>query len=76
YKDNANKKRINSPKYYINNIVLLNIINLASNRPYTKFTPRWESPFKVIRTEFYTVYFTLPTNIKYLLVFYIFIIQL
>ncbi|EGZ74243.1 hypothetical protein NEUTE2DRAFT_59298, partial [Neurospora tetrasperma FGSC 2509] len=74
YKDNINKKRINSPKYYINNIILLNTINLANGRLYTKFSPRWKGPFRIVRTNSYIVYLSLPANIKYLLIFYVFII--
>lgn len=57
-------------------MVLLNTINFVNSRPYVKFLLRWEGLFKVIRVEFYIVYFALLINIKCLLVFYISIVQL
>ena len=74
YENNINKYRIDSIKYKVSDIILFNIANLLTGRPYAKFLLRWEGPFKVIRTDSYRVYLLLPNNIKYSPIFYISIV--
>ena len=75
YEDNANKKRVDSLKYRVGDMVLLNTTNLANGRPHAKFSPRWEGPFKVTRAESHTVHLALPTNMKCSPVFHVSMVQ-
>ncbi|KAK3497739.1 uncharacterized protein B0T23DRAFT_311540, partial [Neurospora hispaniola] len=64
YKVAANIKRINVPKYKLNNIIIFNIKNYTISRLVAKLLPRFEGPFYVIKVNSYSLELLLLTNIK------------
>ncbi|EGZ69254.1 hypothetical protein NEUTE2DRAFT_71168, partial [Neurospora tetrasperma FGSC 2509] len=71
YKNNTNNRWSDAPKYKVGNKVLFNTENLDTSRPYAKFIPLFERPFKILKADNYWVTFKFLINIKYSLIFYI-----
>ncbi|KHE79947.1 hypothetical protein GE21DRAFT_1219591, partial [Neurospora crassa] len=64
YKVVTNIRRIDTPKYKLNNIVIFNIENHTINRPVVKLLLKFEGPFCIIKVDFYLLELSLLINIK------------
>ncbi|EGZ74483.1 hypothetical protein NEUTE2DRAFT_56089, partial [Neurospora tetrasperma FGSC 2509] len=57
--------------YKVRDKILFNTENLNTGRPYAKFTPLFEGPFKILKVDNYLVTLKRLINIKYNPLFYI-----
>lgn len=75
YEVNANRRRSDTPLYKIGDMVMVNTQNMDLGRPVQKLSPKWEGPFKVIKTSSHTVTLDLPANFRIFPTFHVSLIK-
>ncbi|KAI0992244.1 hypothetical protein K3495_g15942, partial [Podosphaera aphanis] len=75
YEENANIKRSDAPLYKVGDQVIVNTQNMQLGRPVSKPSPKWEGPFKVVKSSSHAVTLKLPQNMKITPTFHVSLIQ-
>ncbi|KAI0994504.1 hypothetical protein K3495_g13678, partial [Podosphaera aphanis] len=75
YEENANIKRSDAPLYTVGDQVIVNTQNMQLGRPVSKLSPKWEGPFKVVKSSSHAVTLKLPQNMKITPTFHVSLIQ-
>jgi hypothetical protein len=64
YEDNANTSRSEAPLFKKDDLVMVSLANLRTNRPKKKWDDKWDGPYKVLKAYRGAVVVELPPHIK------------